>query len=233
MSEQPRGLSPRTVRAPQPFRALALLDAARDPVPVCARLGYAVRDEIFLTTPHDDEHLDRRRVTRERPPRRGCRAGRSCPCSSSRDERTHDREAGARGGVVRHRHPRRRSRARRRRSAGRARCARRRLRARARSAAARRRRAQARSRGCRRARPARATPATSRPATESLHEHRAQAVDQLSELDVLVALLGQHLVHGGDREDPVDGVLERLARIDVVGARLQPQGATPRSAGCS
>ena len=46
---------------------------------------------------------------------------------------------------------------------------------------------------------------------------------QLRELDVLLALLGQRLVHGGDREDPVDGVLERLARVDAVGARLQPQ----------
>ena len=30
-------------------------------------------------------------------------------------------------------------------------------------------------------------------------------------------------MHGGDREDPVDGVLERLARIDALSARLQAQ----------
>ena len=59
---------------------------------------------------------------------------------------------------------------------------------------------------------------------DALHEHRAQPVEQLGEVDVLVALLGQHLVHGRDREDPVDRVLERLARIDVAGVpRLEPQ----------
>ena len=58
---------------------------------------------------------------------------------------------------------------------------------------------------------------------EPLHEHRAQPVDQLRELDVLLALLGQRLVYGGDGEDPVDGVLERLARVDALGARLQAQ----------
>ena len=53
---------------------------------------------------------------------------------------------------------------------------------------------------------------------------RAQPVEQLGEVDVLVALLGQHLVHRGDREDPVDRVLERLPRIDVLGvARLQAE----------
>ena len=56
-----------------------------------------------------------------------------------------------------------------------------------------------------------------------MHEHRTQAVDQLGELDVLLALLGQRLVHGGDRENPVHRVLERFARIDVRGARLDPQ----------
>ena len=58
---------------------------------------------------------------------------------------------------------------------------------------------------------------------ESLHEHRAQALDQLVEVDVVLAVLRQHLVHGGDREDPVDGVGQRLARVDGVCARLQPQ----------
>ena len=60
--------------------------------------------------------------------------------------------------------------------------------------------------------------------TDALHEHRAQPVEQLGEVDVLVALLGQHLVDRRDREDPVDRVLERLPRIDVLGvARLQPE----------
>ena len=60
-------------------------------------------------------------------------------------------------------------------------------------------------------------------ADEPLHEHGAQPVDQLRELDVLVALLRQHLVHRGDREDAVHRVLERLARVDVLRARLQAQ----------
>ena len=59
---------------------------------------------------------------------------------------------------------------------------------------------------------------TSRPRDEALHEHGAQPVDQLRDLDVLVALLRQHLVHRGDREDAVHRVLERLAGIDVVRA---------------
>ena len=58
---------------------------------------------------------------------------------------------------------------------------------------------------------------------DPLHEHRAEAVDQLREVDVLLPLLGERLVHGGDGEDPVDGVLERLARVDALGARLQAQ----------
>ena len=60
---------------------------------------------------------------------------------------------------------------------------------------------------------------------DALHEHRAQPLDQLAELDVVLAPLGQHLVHGGDREDPVDRVVERLPRVDhhVRAARLQAE----------
>ena len=59
---------------------------------------------------------------------------------------------------------------------------------------------------------------------EALHEHRAQPVDQLRELHVVLAVLGEHLVDGGDREDAVHGVVQRLTRIDRVGApRLQPE----------
>ena len=54
---------------------------------------------------------------------------------------------------------------------------------------------------------------------ETLDEHRPQPVEQLGEIDVVLAVLRQHLVHRGDREDPVDRVPERLARIDVLGAR--------------
>ena len=50
------------------------------------------------------------------------------------------------------------------------------------------------------------------PAAEPLDEHRAQPLEQLAEVDALVAPLGQHLVHGGDREDPVDRVVERAPR---------------------
>ena len=58
---------------------------------------------------------------------------------------------------------------------------------------------------------------------ETLHEHRAEAVDQLREVDVLLPLLGERLVHGGDGEDPVDRMLERLARVDALRVRLQAQ----------
>ena len=61
------------------------------------------------------------------------------------------------------------------------------------------------------------------PGDEPLDEHRAQPVDQLAQVDVVVAVLRQHLVHRRDRQDPVDRVGERLARIHVVRARLQPQ----------
>ena len=65
---------------------------------------------------------------------------------------------------------------------------------------------------------------TSFAVSEALHEHRPQPVDQLAELDVVLAMLGQNLVHGRDREDTVDRVVQRLARVDRVGApRLQPQ----------
>ena len=70
--------------------------------------------------------------------------------------------------------------------------------------------------------------------SEALHEHRPQPVEQLRELDVVLTLLGENLVHGGDRENPVDGVLQRLARIDA-SRRSSPAaaGATRPSAGCS
>ena len=59
---------------------------------------------------------------------------------------------------------------------------------------------------------------------DALHEHPPQPVEQVGEVDVVLALLGQHLVHRRDREDAVHRVLERLARVDVVGvARLQAQ----------
>jgi hypothetical protein len=57
----------------------------------------------------------------------------------------------------------------------------------------------------------------------SLHEHPTQPVEELGEIDVVVALLGQHLVYRGDGKHAVDGVVERLARIDPLGARLEPQ----------
>ena len=56
---------------------------------------------------------------------------------------------------------------------------------------------------------------------EALDEHRAQPVEQLVQVDLLVALLGQHLVHGRDREDAVDRVLERAP------------GSTPFERACS
>ena len=55
------------------------------------------------------------------------------------------------------------------------------------------------------------------PRREPLHEHRAQPVEQLAEVDVLVASLRQHLVHGRDRQDPVDRVVERTPRVDADG----------------
>ena len=98
----------------------------------------------------------------------------------------------------------------------------RRRRARARSGGARRRRVRARSR---------APPAsdTARRGldllarAEPLDEHGAQPLDELAEIDVVVALLGQHLVHGGDGEDPVHRVLERLRRVRPGRAGLEPQ----------
>ena len=50
---------------------------------------------------------------------------------------------------------------------------------------------------------------------EPLDEHRAQPLDQLGEVDVVLAVLGQHLVHGRDREDPVD----RVRRAPSAGRR--------------
>jgi hypothetical protein len=48
-------------------------------------------------------------------------------------------------------------------------------------------------------------------------DHRPQPLDELGEIDVVVAPLRQDLVDGGDREDPVDRVGERLPRLDVGG----------------
>ena len=61
------------------------------------------------------------------------------------------------------------------------------------------------------------------PGDEPLHEHRAQPVDELAEVDVVLAMLGEHLVDGRDREDPVHRVVQRLPRVDVVGPRLQAE----------
>ena len=59
---------------------------------------------------------------------------------------------------------------------------------------------------------------------QALHEHPPQPLEQVGELDVVVTPLGQHFVNGGDREDPVDGVLERFPRVDLrLAARLEPE----------
>ena len=58
---------------------------------------------------------------------------------------------------------------------------------------------------------------------QPLHEHPAQPLEQLAHVDVVLALLRQHLVHGGDREHAIDGVLERLPRIDAVRSRLEAE----------
>ena len=58
---------------------------------------------------------------------------------------------------------------------------------------------------------------------EALHEHRTEPVDELGEIDDVLPVLGQLLVHGGDREDPVDGVAERLLGVDAVRARLEAE----------
>ena len=60
--------------------------------------------------------------------------------------------------------------------------------------------------------------------SDTLNEHRAQPIEQLCEIDLLVTLFGQHLVHRRNGENPAHGVLERLARVDVGRiASLQPQ----------
>ena len=50
-----------------------------------------------------------------------------------------------------------------------------------------------------------------------------EAGRELGEIDDVPAVLGQLLVHRGDREDPVDRVAERLLRVDALGPRLEPQ----------
>ena len=58
---------------------------------------------------------------------------------------------------------------------------------------------------------------------EPLHEHRAQSLDQLGKIDLVLAMLGQHLVDGRDGEYSVDGVGERLVGVDLLRPRLEPQ----------
>ena len=58
---------------------------------------------------------------------------------------------------------------------------------------------------------------------EPLHERRAKSIDELGEVDDVLPVLGQLLVDGGDRENPVDRVPERLPGIDSLGARLQSE----------
>jgi hypothetical protein len=53
---------------------------------------------------------------------------------------------------------------------------------------------------------------------EPLHDRGAESIEQVVQIDLLVALFGQHLVHGRDREDAVHGMLERLAGVDALGA---------------
>ena len=63
------------------------------------------------------------------------------------------------------------------------------------------------------------------PRHQPLHEHRAQAVDELAEVDVVLAMLGQHLVHGRDGEDPVD----RVVRATSAGRRSSARACRRRS----
>ena len=58
---------------------------------------------------------------------------------------------------------------------------------------------------------------------EALDDHPPQPLDELAEVDVVLAALGQHLVDSRDREDPVDRVLERPPRVDVGRAGLQAE----------
>ena len=58
---------------------------------------------------------------------------------------------------------------------------------------------------------------------QPLHEHRAQPLEQLAQLDDLFALLRQDFMHGGDCEDAIHGILERLARVGVRRSRLQAE----------
>ena len=68
---------------------------------------------------------------------------------------------------------------------------------------------------------------------EPLDEHRPEPVDELVEIDDVLAMLGEHLVDGRDREDAVDRVAERLL-WDRRPLRAPAAGAgTRRSAGCS
>ncbi len=65
---------------------------------------------------------------------------------------------------------------------------------------------------------------TARPSADTLHERCAQPPEQIGEINVVVAALGQQFVHRGNREDAVHGIFECLLRVDhAVGARLESQ----------
>ena len=60
-------------------------------------------------------------------------------------------------------------------------------------------------------------------ARQALHERFPEPLEELAEVDVVVIALHQDLVDGGDRQDPVDRVVERPQGIDTDRPRLQPQ----------
>ena len=64
---------------------------------------------------------------------------------------------------------------------------------------------------------------TSLPATRPWTSIDRSRSIELVQIDDVLAVLGEHLVDGGDREDAVHRVAERLLRIDPFGARLQPE----------
>ena len=61
--------------------------------------------------------------------------------------------------------------------------------------------------------------------TQSLDEHRAESVDQLIEIDVVVTAFGQHLVYRGDRQDRSRShrALPRIADVERALASLERQ----------
>ena len=68
---------------------------------------------------------------------------------------------------------------------------------------------------------------------QPLDEHCSQPVDQLVEVDDVLAVLRQLLVDGGDGEDAIDRVAERLLGVDAQRPGPGDAAATPPSAGCS